>query len=482
MFFIPYDEWMSQTYSRIYSRSPALKKLDEALKEAEDIEADDEEVLKWFAYGLGPVSDSAKAAIEIEKARRADAVGQVSRAFTDWVQDHTRKGQEWRASTRNSSGAVTTLHNQIAYWTRTFPSTTEREAIEYMTASRNKSIPALFKGVEVVIQSDLLTKKDDASAMYKAVELVRNSRKLERIYQPPSGGGGASHGFMHTISTQTDRLVAEAFGGDLRSLIWDPTEHGLQAVLGHAIDSIKEEIAALAPGVGLGAASASLVFHTAKLVIQSIAADEMVDLIQRLGEGDSRAALERVRDWQLRTIAARAAKVARAGVNVGVHSAAIASCGIGIPAQLAVSIATAIVALAEVIGELGMQYKEKRKLTAYLNQDSLGRDIFAQSPLAAAYYLLNTPVSHIALQIVSFGAPAWRHDVELLVQNDSLKTVAEESARLIAAARYRIRRKGAAPFRERLEPALWERAKAKKRGGKLFVAKASSPGLSSVPG
>ena len=38
----------------------------------------------------------------------------------------------------------------------------------------------------------------------------------------------------------------------------------------------------------------------------------------------------------------------------------------------------------------------------------LDRQILAQSPLAAAIYILNVPLSHVALSFVNMGAPAWR--------------------------------------------------------------------------
>jgi hypothetical protein len=332
--------------------------------------------------------------------------------------------------------------------------------LDFIIAERNKSIPVLFKSSDVVIHSDTSSKKDDATTMYKAATVAINSRKLAR--GPSSSGGAGSGGrFVQAISGQADKLVTEAFGGPITSLVWDPAESELKTTLDHAFAAIKDEIAALAPGVGLAAASATLVFNTVKLITQSIAADAMLDLSGRMEEGDSRAALLRVRDWQLRAIAARTAKVARAGVNVGMHSASIASCGAGIPAQLAVSIASAIIALAAAIGELGMQYKEKRALAAYLNRDNLDRNIFAQAPLAAAYYLLNTPTSHIALQVVAFGAPTWRQDVELLRKDGVLASTLTESANLISAARYRIKKKSGGQYRERVDKSLLDKVKAK---------------------
>jgi hypothetical protein len=459
MFFIPYDEWIEKTYSRVSSRSEKLKTLDEAIGEAEEASEDDDAVRRWFDYG-GAVLPGGRIALEIEKAARGVAVAEVRKAFEAWTADQARRGQDWRKSVRNEKGAVTTLAEQIAYWTRTLPDRNERAALEFMTEQRNQSIPALFTGTRVLAYADTMTNIKDkltkAQAVKAGVTAARLGRATHTPRPPHSGGGG---GFAASISAEIDKLVREAFGTS-GAVVWDHAEAAVADAVNYAISEIKDEIAALAPGVGLAAASATAVYHSVKLVMQSIAADDLVTLSRTLEMGDSRAALARVRDWQLRTIAATTAKVARAGVNVGMHAAAIATMGVGIPAQLATSLANAILGLAFVIGELGMQYKESRALTAYLNRGALGRDIFAQAPLAAAYYLLNTPDSHIALQLVTMGAPGWQADVERLKTDGGLKLALGEATSLIGAARYRIY-PAVGRFRERADLALTTKVKNK---------------------
>ena len=100
--------------------------------------------------------------------------------------------------------------------------------------------------------------------------------------------------------------------------------------------------------------------------------------------------------------------------------------------------------------------------------------------MAAAYYLLNTPDSHIALQLVEIGRPAWRQDVELLKKDGLLKTVMTESTALIEAARYRITRRDGGVYRDRFEPTLWNQAKQFKNKGKLGgFAHSGLPSISS---
>jgi hypothetical protein len=471
MLFIPIDEWLSKTARTLHSRSDALKALDAAIARANQVDAEGDATLVRYMGTVGELSESAKLALLMDKTLRELAIAGVRRAFTAWVKD----GHAWRTSVRNQSGAVTLLHQQLSYWQSVHPSPDTSAALAVVIKARNESIPTLFAGCECIAKGELLdrlkTRKNKVTAAKNVVTVARNSYKLSgsslpsvhRPSLPSHHGSGASSGLMGTIETQVGHMVKEAFGATLGQLDWHAGEAFLRDMLNEALASIKEEVAALAPGVGLGAASATLVFHTVKLVMSGIAADEMLDLSRKLETGDSMTALQRVRDWQLRDIALRTSKVARASVSVGTHAAAIASCGVGIPAQLAIGIANAIIALAEMIADLGVQYKESRALTAYLNGRSidavLGPDIFAASPLAGAYYLLNTPTSHIALQLVTIGAPAWQEDVELLKKSGVLKTVITESARLIDSCRYRIVRSDGGRYREREGKTLAVKAK-----------------------
>jgi len=472
MFFVPVDQWMSLTSNVLSRRSDYLKKLDRAIANANLVDDNMNALLRQHTDVFGQQSAVGRAAIALEEGRRKAAIAEVKSAFNAWAGDQTRKGQDWRNSGRNAKGAVTTLYNQIVYLSRQYPSADVQAGLNHVIEQRGKSIPVLFEHCECIAHSDLVSRTKDklrkANAAKKAATIARNTYKLSgspRLVPVRTdvlahhGGGGHLGGFASRI----DDMVKDAFGVAPGQVDWTPAEHFFKETLTHALESIKEEIAALAPGVGLGAASATVLVNTVKLVMNGIAADEMLDLSRKLETGDSQKALQRVRDWQLRDIALRTSKVARASVNAGTHAATIASCGVGIPAQLAIGIANAIIALAEVIADLGVQYRESRALTSYLSSrnstNPLDQNLFAAAPLAGAYYLLNTPTSHIALQLVTIGAPAWQEDVEQLARSGVMKTVIEESERLIGASRYRIVRRDGARFRERAGKTLTVKAK-----------------------
>lgn len=419
MLFISHEEWLQGTYNRFSRRSTELKALDEAIKAANESSADDATVQSWYAWD-GTMTETAKAAAKLDEACRKEAIYKVNQAFTKWV---GARNSDWRTSGRDSSGTVTRLYQQLTYYTsRGQVPTSESEALQLIKESRDQSIPLLFKGCTV---------KGMGASMMQKTTIRKSSATLAAA-------------FAKLIKD----LVQDSFGVSMDVLASDP--HAGSGVLSTVMDQMKDVLAQITPGVGLGVSAASLVFHAAKTATGSISSYELLKVHAKLPEGDSRAAIESVRVWQARDIALHASAAARASANAASQIASILSAGTATPLQVAVGIANAFVALAEIVADLGVQYREANKLTKFLNEaQTLDRNIFAQCPLVGAYYLLNTPTSHIALAFVNIGAPAWREEVEVLKKWGGLKTVITESARLIDVSRYRILRADKQKFRER---------------------------------
>lgn len=462
---IYHSEWMAATYSRVYGRSTELKKIDEAIKQAEDCAASFETVSRWYSdLSSERRGDSAWVALELDQKLRSLSIVRVREAFNNWAR--AKGNTDWRTSNRNGDGAMTRLSEQLTYLSAKLP-VSESGALAFVQAERNRSIPLLFKDCKVVSYSDRLTSLADRKTA------ASQAANLRTVYERGNAAGmGApttsqAEALVRHIGTSVDSWVHEAFfgtegGGGGHSLIDD---FNIREVLTQAVHEIKADILAITPVAGLSIASATLLKSSVTLVMQSVAADDLVDLERKLDKsGDSRAAVNSVKRWQFEAIAKTTSSVVRSGVNVGTHAAAVASLGVGIPAQLAISIANAIMALALVIGDMGMQYRRKKALERYLNQPTLDSEIFAQSPLAAAYYLLNTPTSHIALQLVRFGAPGWMEDVERLKKDADLQLVISQSATLIDQSRYRIRKSDMAKYRETSGPGIVSKIKDKLRG------------------
>jgi hypothetical protein len=461
-----YSDWMALTHSRVYGRSTELKQIDVAIKQAEDCAASFETVSRWYSdLSSERRGDSAWVAMELDTKLRSLAIVRVGEAFTRWK--NAKGNTDWRTSNRNGEGAMTRLSDQLTYLKPKLP-VRESAALAFVEAERNRSIPVLFKDCKVVGYSDRLTSLADRKTA------VTQATGLRTVYERGNAAGmGApttsqAEALMRHIGTSVDSWVHEAFfgtpggGGSGHSLIDDLD---IRSILTEAVHEIKADILAIAPIAGLSVASATLLKNSVTLVMQSVAADDLVDLERKLDKsGDSRAAVNSLKRWQAEAIAKTTSSVVRSGVNVGTHAAAVASLGVGIPVQLAVSIANAVIALALVIGDMGMQYRRRKALERYLNQPTLDAEIFAQSPLAAAYYLLNSPTSHIALQLVRFNAPGWQEDVERLKKDGDLQLVISQSAKVIDQSKYRIRKSDMAKFRETSGPGLVSKIKDSLRG------------------
>lgn len=461
MFLISIDEWMKATHSRIYSRSDALKVLDKAIADAGTINQEVDQSQYIFMSRSGRLSESDKNSIAIGEKKRALALAAVRKAFDKWAATQTSKGQNWRDSGRNSSGAVNSLFEQLKYFGSKYLSESDEAAIAEIVKNRSQMIPLLFDGCTCVLKADrgrveaLKDKLKKAKATRRIGQIAKKSYTLASspaTAASSSGGTSASSEVLAKVNAMIPDIVSNAFGTTLEQLSWEAGEAFFKETLTEALNAIKEEILAIIPAAGAIASSATLVVNTIKLVQSSLAASALLDLTNKLEESDSKVALARIRDWQLRDISLRSSKVARAGANTAAQLAAIFTAGAGTAPQVILGICNAIVALLEMVAEMGMQYKESRALTNYLNSTAaskLGKDIFTASPLAAAYYLLNTPTSDIALQLVNIGDPGWMQEVEQLKLSGPLATVITESERLIDASRYVLMAKGQMRFRER---------------------------------
>jgi hypothetical protein len=483
--FMDHAQWLEQTAVWGSRRSEAMRELDEALRNAEQVDLStvthDGDTLQMTVNPLF-LKLNRTTEDDLRKAWRREAVARVRAAFGRWAQTQSRKGQRWQDSSRNGRGAITQLHDRLVALAPRM-SDSEHEGIAAMEAARDAAIPQLFLGCKVVSRShaDVATSINRIRDLNLARRTAQNTytagRKIQTLASaaPSHGGGGATvatalgsaaAATLGPLYEQVKRIVAEAFGvPDAGLLIWDEGEDLLREALQAAIEGIKDELKAIVPVIGLVAASATLAQQGVKLV-QSVKSErELLDVQRRLVASDSKAALAEIHAWQLRDIALRGAKTARAATNVGTQAAAIASHGVGAAAQTAISLSLALVALMEIVGDLALQYRQKRALSELLNQrtaEPLGRHVFTQSPLAAAYFLLNTPASFIALQLVDFGSPAWREEVALLCREGKLKDgglrkVLTEAERVIQSSRYRILRTDGGRFRERCDAETWTR-------------------------
>lgn len=140
MFFTPIDQWLRQTAHALSPRSPALQKLDEAIRRANIREAEGREELADLTANSRFHNNAQTQQETLNKA----AVQEVRDAFDRWVSDQSRKGQKWRDSVRNQRGAVSKLYDQIDALSVRYPAPDTGGALAGVIAARDASIPVLL--------------------------------------------------------------------------------------------------------------------------------------------------------------------------------------------------------------------------------------------------------------------------------------------------------------------------------------------------
>ena len=406
----------------------------------------------------GPLSDTKSsseygaAEHEMATAMCAMALAQVHDALKTWMAEQNAKHSKgWKDSYRNKSGAVEALVRELQE-ARSRYNQEDIAALEALKKARDASIPTLFKGCKCISRSsarDFLN--DTLSSVTVAMsgsDLVKNIRRVVHSKDAASSAGAvpatATESTVGTMDFELPLkdLIQKAFGVPASQLRWELDEKFFDDLIQHALAGIRQEMASAVPFLGLVGAVAVLGMATHQLLDGSSKAQAVERLHQRTVPSDSKSALETIHKWQLGDLQLQKARVARASLNLGSQIVGVASAGTLTVVQGSVGICNAIMALADVIIEVGRQYQASRALTRYLNdedgQHPLGREIFCASPLAGAYYLLNTPSSHVALQLVDMGSAGWQEEVERLVLHEDLAKARSEAARLIDLSRYRI--------------------------------------------
>ena len=440
-------EWHRVTDGK-HKRTSSLQELDAAIERAN----------LWSEPELLSTPNASAELLEKQKINikiRVEVLRDVDRALNDWMSAQWKKRPDvgWHGSVRNASGAVEQLVSELWRLQSKYDPGGPTNVEAYETA-RNNSIPALFEGCKCISRAsagDLVKDGKSTSAVVgSASSFVENLRKAAKLTIPPERPSTpivprAEQSRVLAEQSQVQHKVAdfikEAFG-NLDYARWDIGEKFLQEVLNEAKRALIQEMASAVPFAGLAPTVAVLGIAIDDMRVAKLGARAVDRLNQRTVISDSKSALQTICQWQKEDRELQKTRVARASLNLGSQILGIASGGTAAVVQVPLGIRNAIDALADVIIEIGRQYQASRALTRYLNgQDGahpLGREIFSASPLAAAYYILNTPTSFIALQFINLGAPGWRSEVEALIKGGNLAVARQEAARLIEESRYRI--------------------------------------------
>ena len=450
-------EWLRATGADKTTRSSTLQQLDEAIERA-NLRREPEPL---------PPPNASSALLEKHKKNTefcVAALRDVDRALNAWMSDQWKKrpNEGWHGSVRNQSGAIEQLVRELWNLQSKYDPGGPTKVEAYETA-RDNSIPALFKGCKCISRTSVgdLVKdgKSTSTVVGSAQSLVKNLREAVKLRFPREGTPEPiiSAAEKTQVSSEVAGFIKKAFG-NLDNLTWDVSEEFFKGVLNEAKGALMQEVASAVPFAGLVPAVAVLGIAINDMKIAGRGARAVERLNQRTVPSDSKSALQIIRGWQEHDMTLQKNRVTRASLNVGSQIVGIASGGTATAVQVPLGILNTIDALADVIIEIGGQYQASRALTLYLNgrdgAHPLGREIFSASPLAAAYYILNTPTSFVALQFVNLGAPGWREEIESLITRGDLAEARREAARLIEESRYRIIPPGRGKYAETIDKSI----------------------------
>lgn len=439
------DLWIEKTGGNTpRTRSIALRRLDDAIGVANRTQEPGPRPYE----GSTPSAEAADH--ELAAALCAMTLAHVHDTLQAWMQEqNTKHSAGWRSSIRNRDGAVEAMSAELQK-VRLKYDAEQAAALDALKKARDASIPALFQGCKCISRSasrDFLNDVITAGqTITSGADLVLNVRRVVRSKDAAASAPVLTESLGASLSLDIEGriqdLVKKAFDLPVSQLRWELGEKFFADIVEHALAGIRQELASAVPFFGLVGAAAILGYATHQLADAASGARAVGRLHQRTVPSDSKSALASIRRWQEGDLQLLKERVARATLNLGSQIAGVASGGTLTLVQGSVGICNAVVALVDVIVEIGRQYQESRALTRYLNnqdgQHPLGREIFCAAPLAGAYFILNTPASHIALQLVDFGAAGWREDVERLALHGDLARTRDEAARLIDLSRYRI--------------------------------------------
>lgn len=387
------EEWKRRTYSRFSQRSRNLQAVDTALGQLHALDR---------ALRAGAVSPAMR-------RKQIDLyVAAVSEALGVWMRDRN----DYRSSTRNSGGAVEALIAQLNRHAQHTPNM--RAAIQQVKQQRDLDLNALFRGC--ALESRSLRRHGNRQ------EYQRNATTSYTV-----GNAGRQ------IKALIEGLIDDSFGQPSDSL---PPEV-LMGVLGETVDELARQFAEALPLVGTIGSFTTAVYHTGKVCKAEYERQRLIDMSARLPVGNARASLRAMDVLLARSRDASARAAVRSTANAGAGLANILTMGAASGASAGTSLATAILALIDLIYRLGRDYLEAKAARAFMGSGRLDRNSFAQFPLLGAYYMTEAPTSSTALFFVEIGGPAWMDDVEQFSKHH-LGPVQEKARSLIKASHYII--------------------------------------------
>jgi hypothetical protein len=424
VFLISYDEWIQGTHVSVGWRSGNLKKLDEAVKLAEQVAVEiafvEEEANHRFEKGY-KVDDLDR----IRKGMKQNAFELVNTAFNNWA----REEGAWESSRRNHMRTVTKLHNRLGKLKREL-ATSQRdlelnEAFKYLEELENEQAINLFQGAKVYI------------------------RGLDWDHMVDGGGDVSTIGSGIAALHQAESLIEACFG--YGKLIQIPQYPHLATVLATAVPRLASQIHFVAsniPGIDVVVGLASVGAKIATIYQMSNRHSSVHTIENALPTGDAKAAVSAIKLWQQEYLREQKKQAAMMAGTASLNLAALL-CPAGQPIARFASCAKAIKDTMDCITKIAKQVKEANELERYLaTVKKIDGNIFKISPLVGAYYVLNASLSTISRHIVPFTSPTFQVDTEYLRRSGAIFDLLSDSEKLIAESHFELRPRDGLMFRK----------------------------------
>ncbi len=190
--FLSYDEWMQATHLTLGVRSTELRRLDEAIKLAEQMAdsitfLEDETRLRFEkGYQIDDLN-------RIRDGMERDAFRIVLSAFQAWAKSEG----DWRNGRRNKNGAATTIFNQLDKLKRKYSSSQHEielsQAFKHLEELENEQAVQLFQGAKVSL------------------------RGLDVDHLTNTASQGATYASGAATNLQVLKFIADCFGMDIMS-------------------------------------------------------------------------------------------------------------------------------------------------------------------------------------------------------------------------------------------------------------------------
>ncbi len=369
------------------------------------------------------------AILKYERIKTPENLWAIKNAFDDWKRS---KGDMWKTSERNGSGAMTRLDQELSRMAdaRMFQITNfsmkELEGLAYMAKERKKVIATLFAGKEVTFRN---TPKAMKQAVQDASENVK--AKCGEAKDWITGKGKKSTSTLTAAETAKKKLEEMA-----KSFFQVDTLETLGTLSGFIIDIIGKCGVSVAPVVGHIKDGYDLFTGWAKAGAALHEQYSISDRKYAIDTGAPAAAFSALNVCLKEETQHEVASASAATTSFVLKTGLMFVDGGAISGPV-VGAANAVASLSMQLYWLATEWKATRGINEALRAGNLDVNLFKTYPLMGCYMMTSATFSDL-IPIDSFGTPGWVDYVERLKKR-GFDGIYESSANLLEKSPWEIK-------------------------------------------